>query len=233
MVAYNSTEIKRHGTCYIMVQFKTKRLERKFFVVDQTITLIGLTDSIRLGLIMVNCFDSLSSVSNNDENEIENCDNNDYVTGKTDVKCQDKLVSDYLKMVTLTEYRELFSGIGTLDGEIKITLKSDIVPHLAPMRRVVHSLQEPLKKELDRLVQQGVNVPLGNDKSSQWCNSFVCVCKPNGKIRFCLNLPQLNKYIVHPHHSTKLVEDWLPELSGANILSIVDACSSCFYGDTE
>ena len=47
---------------------------------------------------MVNCFDSLSSVSNNDESEIENLDNNDYFTGKTDVKFQDKLVSGYFKM---------------------------------------------------------------------------------------------------------------------------------------
>ena len=32
---------------------------------------------------MFNCFDSLSSLSKNDESEIENCDNNDYFNGKT------------------------------------------------------------------------------------------------------------------------------------------------------
>ena len=90
LVEYSNTEIKQYGNCYITVQFKAKRLETKFFVMDQTTTLIGLIDSIRLGLIMVICFDSLSSVSNNDESEVENCDSNDYFTGRTDVKCQDK-----------------------------------------------------------------------------------------------------------------------------------------------
>ena len=90
------------------------------FVVDQTTVLIRLSDSIRLGLIMVNCFDSLNSVSN-DENEVDNHDNNDYFTGKTDMKCQDKIASDHFKTVILNEYKELFSGIGMQDGEINIT----------------------------------------------------------------------------------------------------------------
>ena len=83
-------------------------------------------------------------MSNNDESEIENHDNNDYFTSKTHGKFQDKLASDHFKMVILTEYRELFSGIGKVDGEIKITLKSYAVPYVAPMRRVAHSLQKPL-----------------------------------------------------------------------------------------
>ena len=113
---------------------------------DQTTTLIGLTDSIRLGLITVNCFDSLSCVSNNDESEVENHDNNDYFTGKTDMKCLDKLASDCFKTVILNECKKLFSGIGKLDGEIKITVKSNALPYVAPVQRVVHSLQEPLIK---------------------------------------------------------------------------------------
>ena len=129
-----------------MVQFKIET-RIKFFVLDQVTTLIDLIDSIRLGLIMVNGFDSLSSVSNNDESEVGNCDNNDYFTGKTDMKCQDKLASDHFKTVILNEYMELFSGIGKPDGEIKITLKSNAVPYVAPVQRVAHSLQELLEKD--------------------------------------------------------------------------------------
>ena len=46
LVVYNNMEIKQYGTSYITVQFKTKRLEIKFFVVSHTTTLIGLIDSI-------------------------------------------------------------------------------------------------------------------------------------------------------------------------------------------
>ena len=187
---------------------------------DQTTTLIGLID--RISSI------SLSSVSNNDESEVEICDISDYFIGKADMKCKDKLVSDHFKTVILTEYRELFSGIGKHDGEIKMILKSNVVPYVAPMRRVALSLQEPLKKELDRLVQQGVIVQLGIDEPREWCNSFVCVQKPNCKIRLCLDPTQLNNYIVCPHKNAKLVEDLLPKLSGVKIFSTVDACSSFF-----
>ena len=121
-VAYNNTKIKQCGVCHIMVQFKVKHLEAEFFAVDQTTTLTGFSDSVRLGLIMVNCFDSLNSVSN-DENEVDKYDNNDYFTGNTDMKCQDKLASDHFKTVILNEYKKLFSGICKLDGEINITLK--------------------------------------------------------------------------------------------------------------
>ena len=76
--------------------------------------LIELIDSIRLGLIMVNCFDSLSSVSHNDESKVGKHDNNDYFTDKTNVKCLDKLASDHFKTVILNEYKELVSALANL-----------------------------------------------------------------------------------------------------------------------
>ena len=63
LVAYNNTEIKQYVVCYIMVQFERTTTEAKFFVVDQMTTLIGLSDSIKLGLITVDCFDSMKQVS--------------------------------------------------------------------------------------------------------------------------------------------------------------------------
>ena len=87
LVTYNNTEIKQYGVYHITVQFKMKQLKAKFFLLDQTTTLTGLSDSIRLGLIMINCFDSLNSVSN-DENGANNHDSNDYLTGKTDMICK-------------------------------------------------------------------------------------------------------------------------------------------------
>ena len=52
-------------------------------------------------------------------------------------------------------------------------------------------------------MKQGIIVPLCIDEPSECCNSSVCGQKPNGKIRFCLDLTQLNKCIVHPHHDAK------------------------------
>ena len=82
LVIYNDTEIRQYGLCHIDLQFKSERINAKFFVVDQCTTLIGLTDSIKLGLIIVNCSDSLSNTGDIDT-EIESHDSSEYLSVKT------------------------------------------------------------------------------------------------------------------------------------------------------
>ena len=52
--------------------------------------------------------------------------------------------------------------------------------------------------------------------------------KINGKIRLCLDLTHLNKWIICPHHSAKLVDDILHKLHGAKYFTVVDSTSSFF-----
>ena len=81
----------------------------------------------------------------------------------------------------LNKHKELFQGIGKLDGEIHITVKPNVLPYVVPVHRVAHSLQEPLKKELDRSVQEGIIVLLGIDKPGEWCLQTI------GKNRLCFD----------------------------------------------
>ena len=85
---------------------------------------------------------------------------------------------------------------------IDIKLKDNAIPYVAPIRRVSHALQEPLKLELEKLVDEGMLHKLKIDEKSEWLNLFICVQKPNGSIRLCLDLTHLNKYIVRPHHNS-------------------------------
>ena len=62
----------------------------------------------------------------------------------------------------------------------------------------------------------------------EWLNSFVCIKKANGKIHLCLDPTHLNKWIIRPHHSSKLVDDVLHKLNGAKFFSVVDSTSSFF-----
>ena len=62
----------------------------------------------------------------------------------------------------------------------------------------------------------------------EWLNSFVCVKKANGKIRLCLDPTHLNKWIIRPKHSAKLVDDILHRLNGAKWFTVVDSTSSFF-----
>ena len=57
---------------------------------------------------------------------------------------------------------------------------------------------------------------------------IFCVKKVDGKIRLCLDPTHLNKWIIRPRHSTKLVDDILHNLNGAKYFSVVDSTSSFF-----
>ena len=76
------------------------------------------------------------------------------------------------------DYKDLFTGIGNVNTTIDIKLKENVVPYVAPIRRVTHALQEPLHLELEKLVDEGILRKLKIDKKSEWLNSFVCVHKP-------------------------------------------------------
>ena len=86
------------------------------------------------------------------------------------------------------------------------------VVHSPP--RVPIALREPLKEELDTLIQQGILAKV--DSPTDWVNSFVCVTKPNGKLRLCLDPKD---------HYTPTLDDVLPKLNGAQFFAILDARS--------
>ena len=74
-----------------------------------------------------------------------------------------------------------------MDGKISIKLKDGAIPHIEPVRRVPHAMQEPLKAELDKLVKEEILHKVDISEPIEWLNSFVCVKKANGKIRLCLD----------------------------------------------
>ena len=66
------------------------------------------------------------------------------------------------------------------------------------------------------------------DEPSNWLNSFICVRKPNGKIRLCLYLTQLNKYSVRPGHNACFLDALLLRLAEARYFMIIN-CTSSFF----
>ena len=123
-------------------------------------TLIGLTDSIEFDLITVNCFDSLNNTCDM-HTEIKSCNSSECLSGNAETKCQDKVTKDRFKTAIIEVYKELFFRIGKLEGEINITFMPNMVPYVVLVCRVAHSLQEPLKQELDKLTKPGIIVLLG------------------------------------------------------------------------
>lgn len=63
------------------------------------------------------------------------------------------------------------------------------------------------------------------DCATDWVNSLVCVTKPDGTFRSCLDPKDLNKAIKRPHHCIPTIDEILPKLNGAKYFSIKDARS--------
>ena len=133
------------------LSFKSKSLICNFFVVEPETVLVGITDSEKLGLVQVN-FDMVK---------------NEHV------KIINEVTEESFKHNIEREYPELFKGIGLMVGEISIKLKDGAIPHLEPIQRVPHAMQEPLKLELHKLVSEGILHKVDISEPIEWLNSFV------------------------------------------------------------
>ena len=123
------------------------------------------------------------------------------------------------------EFPALFTGLGKLNAEsYRITLKGETEPVcLYTARKVPHPLQQRVKEELDRMVQQSVISPV--EGPTEWCSGMVPVLKPNGKVRVCVDLTALNRDVAREVHPMKTVDDNLAKLQGSTIYSKLDANS--------
>ena len=112
-----------------------------------------------------------------------------------------------------TRFGDVFNGIGCFEGTISLQLKPDSKPYQAPPRHVAYALQEPFKEELRCLQEIDIITPLGMNKTSEWCNSFMLVPKANGKVRLCLDPARLNQALIRPVHQGPPLNDILPKLN--------------------
>ena len=88
------------------------------------------------------------------------------------------------------KYPELFSGLGSLQGEHKIVVQPDCTTFaIATPRQIPVPLMPKVKEELDRMEHMGVISRV--HEPTEW-RSGVVVPKQNGNIRICVDLTRLN-----------------------------------------
>ena len=185
LYAYNNTEIEQLGACELLVEYREHCKICQFYVVDFPTAILGIHDSESLGLITI-YFDCIGAETS-------------QTSTKTDMyvnAIQSDADSDDFSIRIKCEYKDLFTVIGNMNTVIDIKLKEGTIPYVAPIHHVAHALQEPLGLELEKLVDESILCKLKIEEKSEWLNWFVCVRKPNGRIRLCLDLTHLNKYIV-------------------------------------
>ncbi|GBO09304.1 Retrovirus-related Pol polyprotein from transposon 17.6 [Araneus ventricosus] len=111
----------------------------------------------------------------------------------------------------IKQYKDVFTGTGEFPDEpYHITLKDNAIPVIHPPRRVPQALQPKLKESLDKLERIVSKV----NKPTDWVQSLVIVEKPNGNLRLCLDLRDLNKVIKREHYEIPSADDIISRLEG-------------------
>ena len=135
LFAYNNTPIEQYGTCSVKISFKEKQQEIcKFYVVEHSTAILGVSDSEKLGLVKV----KFDTIQNKTLGLVHSVNSNSEA-----FKCQME-----------SEFPELFKGIGCMDGEISIKLREGAIPHVEPIRCVPHAMQESLESGTRKTMQR-------------------------------------------------------------------------------
>ena len=126
--------------------------------------------------------------------------------------------SKYAKL--LDQHANIFSALGKAKTVYSARLKSNITPVIKPSRRVPQALMEPLKKELNSMVNMGVFEPV--TEPTEWVNPLVVAFKKNDKLRVCLDPKDLNEALCREHYPLPVFEDITYNVHGARVFSKLD-----------
>ena len=139
---------------------------------------------------------------------------------------KDEIAQDKMSVNTTSdifqEYADVFEGIGCLDESYLIEIIPSVKPVIHPPRRVPVTLKDPLKKELDRMVEEGILTSV--NEPTDWMSSMVTVVKPN-KLRICSDSKDLNRAIKRSHYPIRTIEEVVTKLSKAKLFTVLDAKS--------
>ncbi|KAL6455331.1 hypothetical protein MHYP_G00362250 [Metynnis hypsauchen] len=204
LVMYNKTELHPIGKCKIKVRNpRNQKLYRlEFQVVDQKcgIPLLGRNASEEMKLIRV---------------QYENILAIDSI-----VKKEESEGGQWTLEEIMTEFEDVFTGDGCLQGEYVIEIDKTVEPVKLPKRRVPVAMMKPLKEELTDLERRQIIAPV--ECSTDWISSMVAVQKPSGKLRICIDPKPLNRALKHSHFPLPTIDDILPDLSKTKVFTVCD-----------
>ena len=110
-----------------------------------------------------------------------------------------------------------------VEGEASLKVSPDAKPVQLPPRAVPQRIMPELKKELDKMEQEGIIRPC--PETTEWVHNIVTVVKKDGSVRLCLDPRNLSKYLIRNVHYTASWEDVLHSFKNGQYFSTLDAKS--------
>ena len=236
LLLYDKSSIPVAGICKI--HFRNPKNNKKYrgdFVVvkGNCIPLLGSRASQQMKLIEVHyenimILEDQLTVDNSQAHSEVNIDDkavNDQTlksdsVNKTDPQMRSKADQGLTKEFILTEYADVFEGLGKMEGKLHFEVDETVQPSVMPPRRVPIAVKGKLKSELQRLEDKGVIKKI--TEPTDWVSSLVVTEKANGNVRVCIDPQQLNKALKRSHYPLPVIEDVLPDLSDAKVFSKAD-----------
>ncbi|CAC5392126.1 unnamed protein product [Mytilus coruscus] len=124
------------------------------------------------------------------------------------------------KEEVISDYGEIFKGLGTLPKTHHIEVNPLIPSVVHPPRKIPAALRDQVRTELDRMESLGVIAK--QDEPTDWVHSMVVVRKP-GKLRVCIDPKDLNRAIKREHYHLETIDEIVERLPKASVFSRFDA----------
>lgn len=124
----------------------------------------------------------------------------------------------------IERFPELFNKLGHIKGTYQIKLEDDAKPFsINTPRRVPIPLLSKVKNQLEKMETDGVISKV--NEPTDWCAGMVVVPKPDGRVRICVDLTKLNRYVKRERHILPSVDHVLGQIGDAKFFSKLDANS--------
>ena len=123
------------------------------------------------------------------------------------------------KEALLTNYEDVFQGIGAYDKEYHIHVRY-ATPVAQQPRTLPYAKQSKLKTTLETLKQRGIIADV--EGPTDWVHNLVVTEKKNGNMRICLDPRPLNKAIKRELYRIPTLADVQARLAGKTLFTVVD-----------
>ena len=105
-------------------------------------------------------------------------------------------------------------------GTAHLTVDPDVPPKTLPCRKVPLAVQDDVEKEINKLVDRGILIPV--TEPTKWVSQMVIVRKSNNSLRVCIDPQPLNCALMREYYKLTTIDDVMPMLSSAKIFSKLD-----------
>ena len=227
---WDKTKKSPLGECFLKMRnpVNSKKYLVKFTVVEDCdlTPLLGVTASQRMGLISINedNFNRVAAVAREPE-ATSDAKPEAKPEAKPDAREPEATSDTKQTDVILENHKTVFDDeIGCIEGKVTLRKDETVTPTVSPSRKVPISLRQKIKLELDTLVEKDVIVPV--TQPTDWVSAMVVAMKKNGTLRVCIDPRSLNKALKRELFPLRTLDDVLPELSKARVISTIDLKSA-------